>query len=297
MACHFDDIRSATFFFERVFRSIANQTRRSDKFLLSWSSASNVRDFCHRLFGNLQIEFGEWLVNLHSEIQRFQFQHYKRINIELQRLIENDNNQWYLIFGDSDDIWQNIRVEYMVNQAGALLGVTPIFVFNWNKAADGVVNVATNQSNFEYWMCMMKSDVLNDFYENLIDEGYLQNYWTDLAFDTYMLATFGDSIHHFSTECQFLDPNDPWLYWNTREGSLRNRVFVDEVDYIVQYMKRRLMECYPNSLNNNNFRDETLSFDVIIHRTIILQDILAIENSEANLQDFVTVIGRRCVIS
>lgn len=302
-ACHFSDIRAARFFFDETFPSVVQQKRRADKVYISWSASAGCVDFCHERWALVvNTEDVDWLTVLHSPIQLFQFQHYEIINRAIQNTIHCDPHQcWYLIFGDSDDLWQDIRIEHMVETAREYLDFKSVFVFNWKRAPDGYVEVSqeSEKEQFEYWMCMVKADVFNSFYSSLTDPRYLANHWTDLAFDKYLL-TYGDAIQYFLTDCQFLVDTDPWLYRHMGNNSVRHRGFVQKTDRLVEHMVRRLMELYPGPIvDNEGFSDSACT--VQIHRPITIDDVSLIRENRLQLSEVLTVLSetpvQECVVN
>jgi hypothetical protein len=283
MACHFESCKAALFFFIKTLESIRTQTRKPDCAVISWSCSPCSLELCDRLWKQFRNKYDSdvW-VDLYSDHQQYQFQHYERVSEYITTHLEgNAAEKWYLIFGDSDDVWQDTRIQYMMERASGYCGSNSVFVFNWKKAVDGVTEVTRiHLDEFEYWMCMIGSEVFHAFFQTMVDRRYLATLWTDLAFDRHLLAY---SPKYFTKQ-----PTDPWLYHYCGSNSSKHRGFTDENLRLVEHIKQRLMELYPEPIvDNKTFNDSV--YHVHVRRPITIADAFKLDARELSLDDVLVV--------
>jgi hypothetical protein len=153
-----------------------------------------------------------------------QFQHYQVIMLYMRDVLKIDDSTW-LVFGDADDKWQDVRVDFMKNTADARVPAKKIVVFNRYLVFDEnerrrYVEDPEVLMSFEYWMALVKFDVFRSFFD-VATEVHFQSPWCDLAYDRF-LHRKDEEFEVLGKSCFIAD--DPtetrvWLYFKNGNGS------------------------------------------------------------------------------
>lgn len=217
LACHINNNEDLERFKECI-DSIKIQSNLT-QCLISWSCNPTIENTCRQFLNSITNCEPIPFVALEQSEKLEQFQHYHKIMIYL-RDTEIDHNFW-LIFGDSDDIWEDKRVTFYKdtlltlkeNQIAAVINVKKVFDIEDSKY---YIDTSRNLNSFEYWMTSVKFSVFQNFFD-LASNGELTSPWCDLAFDRYILLLPTLDVFYFDN---YKLKHNEWLYYHRKNGAL-----------------------------------------------------------------------------
>jgi len=229
-------------------QSVLNQTKPVDLFCLSWSADKQLLNQTREVIRLFKRHFERCdlpIIVMEQPSRLQQFQHYKCINDRLLKLIDLDPNT-LIIFGDSDDVWDKIRVQFMYDVASR--SSKDVVVFNWNY---GVfpgehkferLRRTEHLEDFEYWAASARLKVFSRFFSSMPHPAYLTSPYCDLAF-----ATFLSKEDHEQAKCP--DNTRFGLYWYDGPHYAAGGCTTQE-EITLKFLEGQLAECYPGPLVN-----------------------------------------------
>lgn len=179
IASHFH-IQLRVEWFEKCIKSIADQTKKPDVVMISYSKAEDVDINVEKLFKKHLCEI-EYKIYFHSE-RKSQFQHLKYIYDNLNKNIDRENN--WICFCDDDDMYHPQRIAYL-NYTLQILNTDALIDKSYIIDEDDVI---INSMSNDFANNSLRLSLLDKFWveKNLALYSSINKHTVDLFFSTWI---------------------------------------------------------------------------------------------------------------